>query len=124
MFAATISLMKYILGEETSVFEFDGKENLPVYKISNNTFGFPKTIFDEIKGDSAERNAEIILDVLDKKKKNSAYYVTVANAAMGLYAAGYSDDLKKCAIKAEESITSGSAYSKLEELKNFSSKYV
>ena len=109
------------LGEETSVFEFNGKENLPVYKISNNTFGFPKTIFDEIKGDSAERNAEIILDVLDKKKKNSAYYVTVANAAMGLYAAGHSDDLKKCAAKAEESIVSGSAYSKLMELKEFSS---
>ena len=112
------------LGEETSVFEFDGKEDLPVYKISNNTFGFPKTIFDEIKGDSAERNAEIILDVLNKKKKNSAYYVTVANAAMGLYAAGTSNDLKKCASIAEESILSGSAYSKLEELKNFSSKYV
>ena len=109
------------LGEETSVFEFNGKENLPVYKISNNTFGFPKTIFDEIKGDSAERNAEIILDVLDKKKKNSAYYVTVANAAMGLYAAGHSDDLKKCVAKAEESIVSGSAYSKLMELKEFSS---
>ena len=109
------------LGEETSVFEFNGKENLPVYKISNDTFGFPKTIFDEIKGDSAERNAEIILDVLDKKKKNSAYYVTVANAAMGLYAAGHSDDLKKCVAKAEESIVSGSAYSKLMELKEFSS---
>lgn len=111
------------LGEETSVFEFDGKENLPVYKISNETFGFPKTIFDEIKGDSAERNAEIILDVLNKKKKNSAYYVTVANAAMGLYAAGHSNDLKKCAATTEESIASGSAYSKLMELKNFSSKY-
>jgi anthranilate phosphoribosyltransferase len=112
------------LGEETSVFEFDGNENLPVYKISNNTFGFPKTILDEIKGDSAEKNAEIILDVLDKKKKNSAYYVTIANSAMGLYAAGYSDDLKKCATLAEESITNGSAYSKLIELKKFSSKYV
>jgi len=112
------------LGEETSVFEFNGKENLPVYKISNDTFGFPKTIFDEIKGDSAEKNAEIILDVLDKKKKNSAYYVTVANAAMGLYSAGHSDDLKKCASTAEESIANGSAYSKLMELKNFSSKYV
>src|SRR3989339_148701 len=112
------------LGEETSVFEFNEKEKVPGYKISNDTFGYPKTKSDEIKGDSAERNAEIILDILDKKNRNSAYYITAANAAMGLYAAGYSNDLKKCAAAAEDSITSGSAYSKLIELKNFSSKYV
>lgn len=112
------------LGEETSVFEFNEGEKISDYKISNDTFGYPKTKYDEIKGDSAERNAEIILNVLDKKNKNSAYYITAANAAMGLYAAGYSNDLKKCAAAAEDSILSGSAYSKLMELKNFSSKYI
>ncbi|OGU77109.1 MAG: anthranilate phosphoribosyltransferase [Ignavibacteria bacterium RBG_16_34_14] len=105
------------LGDETSVFEYNGNSKISEYKINNEIFGYSKTNYEDIKGDSAERNAEIILDILERKIKSSAYYTVAANAALALYVSGYSDDLVKCAVAAEESILSGEALSKLNELK-------
>ena len=112
------------LGDVTSVFEYNGNSNISDYKINNEIFGYAKTSYEDIKGDSAARNAEIILDILKRKIKGPAYYTVAANAALALYVSGYSDDLVKCAKASEESILSGEAYSKLFELKNFSNKLV
>jgi len=112
------------LGDETSVFEFNGNHDTVKYSLNNEVFGYLKTNYEDIKGDSAERNAEIILDILEKKTKNPAYYTVAANAALALYVAGYSDDLRKCTNAAEESILSGAAYAKLKELKEFSIKHI
>lgn len=111
------------LGDETSVFEYNGNGQISDYIVNNKSFGYARTNYHDIKGDSAERNAEIIIDILERKIKNSAYYTVAANSALALYVAGYSDDLMKCVKGAEESILNGEALSKLNGLKNFSERF-
>ena len=55
---------------------------------------------------------------LDKKKKEP-FFVVAANAAFGLYVANAAPTLKECQQIAEESILTGRAYEKLEQLRNF-----
>lgn len=110
------------LTEETEVHEYSSSEGIKKYVISHKTFDFPKINAQELKGDSPERNAEILLDVLIHKRRNPVYFVTVANAAMALYSADYSNDLKQCAAVAEESILSGKALDKLNQLREFGKK--
>ncbi|HSP88984.1 MAG TPA: hypothetical protein VLN45_12685, partial [Ignavibacteriaceae bacterium] len=56
---------------------------------------------------------------LQRKIQGPAFFTVTANAALALYISGYSNDLKKCAQTAEESILSGEAFNKLVGLKNF-----
>jgi len=105
-----------LLNGTTRVYEFTAQNGLQEYTVSNETFSYPKVDLDEIKGSTPEHNARILRSVLDGKEKTPFFYVTAANAAMGLYSAGYSPDLKECAKVAEESILSGKAKMKLEQL--------
>jgi len=111
------------LSDETEINEFSKNRNLKSYKINNETFDYPKININEIKGDTPEHNAEIILKLFSEKKKDAAFFVVAANAAVALYSANYSDDLNICKQAAEESILSGAALSKLNQLKNFGEKY-
>ena len=108
------------LGDVTEIHEFNHGEEIKSYFISNETFDYPKINFDSIKGGTAAENARIILDIFENKKSNGAYHTVAANAALALYSAGYSDELKECQIAAEESIKSGAALVKLNELRRFS----
>jgi anthranilate phosphoribosyltransferase len=90
-----------------------------IYKLTHDSFGFPKLDLSDIKGSSAKENAEIIYNIYSKKEKDPPYYVVVANAALALKVSGISDDLKTCIEMAEESIQSGKALQKLNELKSF-----
>ena len=107
------------LAEETLVNEFNKNESLKQYKISHETFNYPKLNIEEIKGEAPKYNAELILNLFTNKKKDAAFYVTSANAALALYCANYSEDLNICKEAAEESILSGKALAKLNELKCF-----
>jgi len=108
-----------LLHTETKVFEYESKSGVKTYTVSNETFSYPKVALEEIAGDDAKTNAEIILKVLKDKTQNGAYYTICANAAMALYAANFSDDLKLCKQAAEVSIHTGKAYEKLMALKEF-----
>jgi anthranilate phosphoribosyltransferase len=111
------------LGDFTTIYEFaKGSEN-KFYDISNDDFDYPKIHFNQIKGDSSAENAKIILEVLGNKTMNGAYHTIAANAALALYISGYSENLKECARAAEDSILTGSAIDKLNELKNFSLQF-
>ncbi|MHB1687588.1 MAG: anthranilate phosphoribosyltransferase [Ignavibacteriaceae bacterium] len=107
------------LGDITEVHEFNQGEEIKTYTISNETFGYPKITFDSIKGGTPQVNARIILDIFDNKKTNGAFHTVAANAALALYSSGYSNNLKECQQAAEESIISGAALAKLNELKTF-----
>jgi len=106
------------LNGDTFVFEFNTKQGINKYKINNNIFGYPQINPNSIAGNNAEDNAKIILKVLNNETNNGAYHVVASNAAMGLYAAGYSDSIKECLYAAEESIKSGQALNKLKKLQN------
>jgi len=111
------------LGDLTEIYEFNHGEEIKTYTISNETFGYPKINFDAIQGGTPSENAQIILDVFQNKNKNGAFHTIAANTALALYSAGYSDNLKECQIAAENSILSGAAFAKLNELKNFGNSF-
>jgi anthranilate phosphoribosyltransferase len=109
------------LGDSTLVFEYNKISGIKSYSISNETFNYPLVTDVQIKGDTPEVNAGIILEVLEGKTRNGAFHTVAANAAMALYCAGISDDISECLRIAEESIITGAALNKLNELKSFSS---
>ncbi len=108
------------LGDITEIHEYNNGKEIKSYTITNETFDYPKLIDEDIKGDTAEINAQIILDVLDNKNRNGAFHTIAANSALALYCADFSDNLNECQKAAEESILSGAAFSKLNELRKFS----
>ncbi len=111
------------LGDLTEVHEYNYGEEIKIYTLSNESFGYPLISHDDIKGDSPEVNAKIILDVFNNHNKNGAFHTITANTALALYSAGFSDDLRECLKAAEDSIISGAAMSKLNELKIFSNSF-
>ncbi len=108
-----------LLNGDTTVYEYNKTNGTKNYKISNETFSYPKVSIGEIAGANAKTNATIILNVLKDKMCNGAFYTICANAAMALYSANYSSDLDICKQAAENSILSGKAYDKLVTLKEF-----
>ena len=52
-------------------------------------------------------------------RKNAHFYVVAANASIALYAAGFSDEPDECQQAAEDSILSGKALEKLNQLIEF-----
>jgi len=112
-----------LLNGETEIFEYNGNGKIKNYKISNETFGYEKVNFDEIKGGGAETNANILKDIFNGENTNGCFTTVTANAAMALYCAKFSDDLTICKMAAEESITSGAAQSKLKQLIEFGKNY-
>lgn len=107
------------LNGTTKVIEFSAGKEIKSYTVNNETFGYPEVDHLEIKGDSSKQNADIITKLFTENKKNAAFFVVTANAAMGLYSADVSEDLQECKNIAEDSILSGKAFQKLEQLKNF-----
>lgn len=107
------------LSDTTTVYEYNKKTHLKLYSISNETFGYPLTDKHQLKGDTPQINADIILDVFKNKKQNGAFHVIAANAAFALYCAGFAKNINECVYAAELSIKSGAALNKLNELKSF-----
>ncbi|NWF88990.1 MAG: anthranilate phosphoribosyltransferase [Ignavibacteriaceae bacterium] len=111
------------LGGTTSLFEYNKESDVKEYCISNKTFGYPFVDNEQIKGDTSKLNAKIILDVFENKSQNGAFHTIAANTALALYNAGYSNELMECKAAAEDSILSGAALNKLNELRTFSNKF-
>lgn len=96
-------------------------------EIDFSEFGFKKTQPGDLKGgDTAQQNAEIIMDILNDKK-GAHRNAVVLNAAATLYAASKEIKPIKKGIEegialSEESIERGDALKKLELLKEYSNK--
>jgi anthranilate phosphoribosyltransferase len=89
------------------------------YAVTNETFGYPEVKIADIKGDTPAHNAQMITRLFAEREKNAPFYVVAANAALGLYAAGFSDRIEACRDAAEEAILSGEAAGKLEAFVSF-----
>ncbi len=76
---------------------------------------------EELAGGDPAKNAEITRKVLSGEH-GAKRDVVVVNAAAALVAAGAADDFKEGIAKAEESIDSGSALKKLDELVKFTNQ--
>ncbi|MBM3713967.1 MAG: anthranilate phosphoribosyltransferase [Actinobacteria bacterium] len=99
----------------------DGK--IRQFILNPEDFGFKSRYsLDELKGSSPAENAEIIRNILGGSEKGAKRDVSILNAAAVILVSGNSDNLN-CAIDiAADSIDSGKALKKLNDLIKFTNK--
>lgn len=86
------------------------------FEIEPKSFGLWRGSLEHLRGGDAEANAQIIREVLSGKRRDEARSLVIANAAAALFVGGTSNDLSAAARAADESIDSGAARTKLEQL--------
>ncbi|MGH9969643.1 MAG: anthranilate phosphoribosyltransferase [Pyrinomonadaceae bacterium] len=103
------------IAAKTFVAEAKG-ETVRTFEIEPKAFGLWRGSLEHLRGGDAEANAQIIREVLSGKRRDEARALVVANAAAALFVGGVSSDLQAGARAAEESVDSGAARTKLEQL--------
>jgi anthranilate phosphoribosyltransferase len=99
----------------------DGKVNtlepgVKTFEIAPEDFGLFRGVLDHLRGGDEKTNARIIRDVLTGERRDEARALVVANAAAALFVGGKAQALQQAAGLAEQSIDSGAARTKLEQL--------
>jgi anthranilate phosphoribosyltransferase len=92
------------------------------FDVEPGDFGLERGTLDNLRGGDAEANAAIILSVLSGERRDEARTLVVINAAAALHVGGFADDLRAGARLAEQSIDSGAAHTKLEQLRRMSNE--
>lgn len=110
------------LSGSTAILEVKGKGEINAYKVEPKDFGLKQSALDSIQGGDKEVNAAIAVSILNGEA-SPARDVVLANAAMGMYVAGKAKSLPEGKDMAEESIDSGRAMEKLNQLINLTSVY-
>jgi anthranilate phosphoribosyltransferase len=106
--------------DKTKISELkDGK--IDTYFISPEELGFEKAQKDDLTGGSPEDNARIITEILEGKK-GPKRDIVIMNAAAALIAGNKARDFTEGIKLASESLDSGAARKKLEEIKEVSNK--
>lgn len=91
------------------------KGSVEEFSFDPEEVGFKKVPLAAIVGGSVEKNKDILLSVM--RGVPSAYYETVLlNAGLGFLASGRVSNLKAGITEAEQSILSGAAYDRLQQL--------
>jgi anthranilate phosphoribosyltransferase len=103
---------------ETLICELRGGE-ISTWRLEPESLGLERARADDIAGGSVEENAEAARRVLSGEK-GPRRGIVAANAALAIAAAGLAEDIERAMPIACESIDSGSARRKLEELVLFS----
>ncbi|MFW6436072.1 MAG: anthranilate phosphoribosyltransferase [Halococcoides sp.] len=86
------------------------------YEITPEDVGLDRWSLEELEGGTPEDNANIIRDVLNGEERGPKRDLAVMNAAGALYVGGKANSLEDGVDLAEQSIDSGRANEKLEEL--------
>ncbi len=103
------------LADKTFVAEAsDG--NTRTFEIVPEDFGVQRSSLDGLAGESAEENATTIHGVLGGQRRGTARTLVMLNAAAALHVGGSAATLKQGMRLAEDSIDSGRAVAKLNEL--------
>ncbi|MCS7203243.1 MAG: anthranilate phosphoribosyltransferase [Thermodesulfovibrio sp.] len=97
------------------------KDKIESYKIILQDYGFKPVSLQDIKGGDKKENAKIILDIL-KGQRTPKTDMVILNAAAALMLSGKAKDLKEGIEIAEDSIYSGKALAKFEQLKEFTNR--
>ncbi|MBI4826168.1 MAG: anthranilate phosphoribosyltransferase [Nitrospirae bacterium] len=85
------------------------------YYLSPSDIGFKKAGKAELAGGTAQDNAKITIDIL-KGSPGAKRDITIMNSAAALIAGGHADGFFEAVRQAEETIDSGAAQRKLEEI--------
>jgi anthranilate phosphoribosyltransferase len=91
-------------------------ETVRTFEIEPKAFGLWRGSLEHLRGGDAQANAQIIREVLSGKRRDEARALVVANAAAALFVGGLTSDLRSSAEAAEQSIDSGAARKKLDQL--------
>lgn len=101
----------------TDVFEL--KHNaISNYTITPEDFGFVRATIADIKGGSAEENAQLLVETF-QGKKGAIFDITALNGGAAIYVAGRAEDLKDGVEMAKEILVNGSAKIKLDQFVEF-----
>jgi len=106
---------------KTFISEFNGNEVIS-YDISPDELGLDAAQSDDLNGGSLDDNVQIFIDILDGKP-GPKRDIVVLNAAYALYVAEKVKDISEGIELAQETIDTGKALGKLNELKAFTQKY-
>ncbi|HSS21776.1 MAG TPA: anthranilate phosphoribosyltransferase [Pyrinomonadaceae bacterium] len=93
-----------------------GHGKITTFEVQPTDFGLSVSSLDHLRGGDAEANARIIQDVLSGKRRDEARDLVVINSAAALLIGGKASNGLEAATLAAESIDSGVAQRKLEEL--------
>jgi anthranilate phosphoribosyltransferase len=93
---------------------YDGK--VKMFEIGPEDFGLWHASLDHLRGGNPEANARLIRGILSGQQRDEARALVVANAAAALYVGGKAHTLKEAAELAEQTLDSGAAAKKLDEL--------
>jgi len=96
--------------------------HLTTYNINPADFGITLVDLKEIKGNTPEDNAKITLDILNGKEKGPKRDVVLLNAGAAIYVAGKADSIQDGIDLAKNSIDSGKALEKFNNLKDWTNK--
>jgi anthranilate phosphoribosyltransferase len=91
-------------------------DDVRTFEIDPEAFGLARASLDKLRSGDAGANAAIIRDVLTGERQDQARTLVVINAAAALHVGGVAADLRKGVRVAEQSIDSGRAAQKLEDL--------
>jgi anthranilate phosphoribosyltransferase len=91
------------------------------YTVTPEECGFARSTLEGLVGGSPEENAAMMLEIL-KGRRGPKFDAVVFNAAAALYAADRGPSIGECVAMAAESIDSGRAMKKLEQLRDYSHK--
>ena len=103
------------LSGRTKVSELNNGK-VSTYFVTPETFGIKSPGDARVGGGSAEENARIMMTVLRGEEKGSSLDIVLMNASVALMAAGKVDTFEQGVRAARESIDSGKAREKLEQL--------
>lgn len=103
------------LAEKSFVAEASHGE-VRTFEIAPEDFGLRSSGLEALRGGGAEENARTIREILSGERTDAAKDLVVANAAAALLVGGMAETLREAARLAEESISSGRAARKLEQL--------
>jgi anthranilate phosphoribosyltransferase len=86
------------------------------FEIEPEDFNLNRSSLEELRGGDPKTNATIIREVLEGKRRDAARDLVVINSAAALYIGEMAKDFGSAVKRAEESIDSGQAVGKLDQL--------
>ena len=98
------------------------KGTVKTFEVGPGDFGLSQSPLDHLRGGDAQANAEVIREVLSGARRDEARAIVVANAAAALFVGGLSESLIEAAQRAAQSIDTGAAGKKLEQLVSATNK--
>ena len=93
-------------------------DRIDEYTISPEQFGLPRYTLEDLQGGSPAENAQISIEIFNGQK-GAHRDIVVLNAAATLYVGQRAPSLADAVVLAQETLDSGKALAKLEEIRAF-----